>query len=166
MGAAPTSSFEAFYREHYRSVVRLAATVLGDVHAAEDVAQDVFLSAHSRFRGDVERAPGWVRVAAVHAALNVIRGERRREKRHRLAAPDESAAGPEESVMDNETRAELRRALSRLPDRSASVLVLRHGGLSYVEIADSLGIKVGQVGTLLRRAESALSKEMNRASRP
>jgi RNA polymerase sigma-70 factor (ECF subfamily) len=159
------SSFEAFYREHYRSVVRLAASVLGDVHAAQDVAQDVFLSAHARFRGDVDRAPGWVRVAAVHAALNVVRGDRRREKRHQLMAPAPPPAGPEESAVENETRAELRRALSRLPGRSATVLVLRHGGLSYVEIAEALGINVGQVGTLLRRAESALSKEMKRAAR-
>jgi RNA polymerase sigma factor (sigma-70 family) len=159
------SSFEDFYREHYRPVVRLATSVLGDMHAAQDVAQDVFLNAHSRFRGDVDRAPGWVRVAAVHAALNVIRGDRRRERRHRLIASADTAASPEDSVIERETRAELRQALSRLPGKAATVLVLRHGGLSYAEIADALGIKTGQVGTLLRRAESALSKEMNRAPR-
>jgi RNA polymerase sigma-70 factor (ECF subfamily) len=159
------SSFEAFYREHYPSVVRLATSVLGDAHAAQDVAQEVFISAFDRFRGDVERAPGWVRVAAVHTCLNSIRGDRRRERRHRLTSAPEAVAGPEDAVVERERRAEVRRALSRLPGRAATVLVLRHGGMSYVEIADSLGVKVGQVGTLLRRAESALSKEMNRASR-
>jgi RNA polymerase sigma-70 factor (ECF subfamily) len=155
-----SSSFEAFYRENYPPVVRLALSVLGRPHAAEDVAQEVFLAAHRRFRGDVDRAPGWVRVAAVHTALNQIRGERRRDRRHTLAAQADSVAGPEEAVLEKETRAELRRALSRLPTRSATVLVLRHGGMSYIEIAAALDIKVGQVGTLLRRAEAALRNEM------
>lgn len=162
---AAVSSFEAFYREHYPSVVRLAGSVLGDSHAAQDVAQEVFLSAFDRFKGDVERAPGWVRVAAVHTCLNSIRGDRRRERRHRLTSAPEAVAGPEDAVLEGERRAEVRRALSRLPSRSATVLVLRHGGMSYAEIAEALGVKVGQVGTMLRRAESALSKEMNRASR-
>ncbi len=51
------SSFEAFYRQHYPPAVRLAQSVLGDFHAAQDVAQEVFLAAHQRFRGDVERPP-------------------------------------------------------------------------------------------------------------
>ncbi len=159
------SAFESFYREHYQPVVRLAASVLGDVHAAQDVAQEVFLAAHQRFRGDVERAPGWVRVAAVHASLNVARGNRRRERRHILSVSPESVPGPEDAVVANEDRAELAAALSRLPERPAMVLVLRHGGMSYVEIAEVLGVKVGQVGTVLRRAEATLRKEMNGVSR-
>jgi len=160
-----SGSFESFYREHYRSVVRLATSVLGDAHAAQDVAQEVFLAAHDRFRGDVERAPGWVRVAAVHSALNVIRGDRRRASRQMLVAPAEAVASPEDALVERETRRELRQGLSRLPHRSATVLILRHGGMSYAEIADALGIKVGQVGTRLRRAELALAKEMTRGSR-
>ena len=159
------ASFEAFYREHYRSVVRLATSVLGDAHGAQDVAQEVFLAAHDRFRGDVERASGWVRVAAVHSALNVIRGDRRRDRRQMLAAPSEVVAGPEETVVDRETGREVRQSLARLPHRSATVLILRHGGMSYAEIANALGINVGQVGTRLRRAELALAKEMTRGSR-
>jgi RNA polymerase sigma-70 factor (ECF subfamily) len=68
----------------------------------------------------------------------------------------------EDTVIDRESRAEVRRVLRRLPRRSAAVLVMRHGGMSYVEIADALGVKVGNVGTLLRRAEYALRKEMDR----
>ncbi len=164
-GIRPPSDFESFYRCHYASVVRLAASVLGDQHAAQDVAQEVFMAAHERFRGEVERAPGWVRVAAVHTALNMLRGDRRRHRRHLLTAADPTVPGPEEQVIQNETRAELRRALARLPVRPATVLVLRHGGMSYGEMAEALGVKVGQVGTMLRRAESALGKEMNHASR-
>src|ERR1700733_6730715 len=83
-GGFDMADFEAFFRDHYRPVVRLASSVAGDSQGAQDVAQDVFLAAYRRFPGDYERAAGWVRVAAVHTALNMLRGERRREKRQLL----------------------------------------------------------------------------------
>ncbi len=156
------AAFEAFFRSHYRGVVRLAQTVVGDSQGAQDVAQDVFLAAYRRFPGDYEQAAGWVRVAAVHTALNALRGNRRRDKRQLLVHVVEPIPSAEETVIERESRADLRRVLRRLPRRSAAVLVMRHGGMSYLEISEALGVKVGQVGTLLRRAESALRKEMDR----
>lgn len=164
-GAPGSSDFESFFREHYPPVVRLAQSVVGDSQAAQDVAQDVFLAAYRRFPDDHEQAAGWVRVAALHTALNTLRGERRRTRRHLAERATDCAPSAEQAAIDREARAELRRALGRLPRRSAAVLVMRHGGLTYVEIAAALGVKVGQVGTLLRRAESALRKEMDRATR-
>jgi RNA polymerase sigma factor (sigma-70 family) len=160
-----SEGFEAFFRAHYRPVVRLAQSVVGDSQRAQDVAQDVFLAAYRRFPGGYEQAGGWVRVAAVHTALNVLRGERRRDRRHLLVQVVGSLPSAEETVMERERRAELRRVLRRLPRRSAAVLVMRHGGMSYVEIAEALGVKAGNVGTVLRRAESALRKEMDRETR-
>lgn len=159
---ADLAGFEAFFRDHYRLVVRLAQNVVGDSQGAQDVAQDVFLAAYRRFPGDYEQAAGWVRVAAVHTALNALRGERRRDKRQLLAQSVSSLPSAEETAIEREARAELRHHLRRLPRRSAAVLVMRHGGMSYIEISEALGVKVGHVGTLLRRAESALAKEMDR----
>jgi RNA polymerase sigma factor (sigma-70 family) len=159
---AGVAAFESFFRDHHRDVVRLAQTVVGDSQGAQDIAQDVFLAAYRRFPGDYEQAAGWVRVAAVHTALNALRGERRRDKRQRLAPVVRALPSVEETVLDRERRADVRRVLGRLPRRSAAVLVMRHGGMSYVEIAAALGVKVGNVGTLLRRAEAALRKEMDR----
>ncbi len=161
-GASGSAGFETFFRANYRSVVRLAQSVVGDFQRAQDVAQEVFLGAYRRFPGDYEQAVGWVRVAAVHTALNELRGERRRDRRHVLVQDVSPLPSAEETVIDREARAEVRRVLGRLPRRSAAVLVMRHGGMSYVEIAEALGIKIGHVGTLLRRAESALRKEMDR----
>ena len=161
-GGSGMAAFESFFREHYRTVVRLAYSVVGDAQGAQDVAQDVFLAAYRRFSGDYEQAAGWVRVAAVHTALNVLRGERRRDKRQLLVQVVRSLPSAEDTVIDRERRAEVRLVLRRLPRRSAAVLVMRHGGMSYVEIAEALGVKVGNVGTLLRRAERALREEMDR----
>jgi RNA polymerase sigma factor (sigma-70 family) len=164
---ASFSGFERFFREEYPAVVRIAFGVVGDAQAAQDVAQDVFISAFKRFPepGDSDHARAWVRAAAAHTALNAIRGERRRERRQRSAAVEVPAAGPEETVLDAESRTEVRRALSRLPRKAAAVLVLRHNGLSYAEVAEAMNVKVGHVGTMLRRAESALRKELQNAPR-
>jgi DNA-directed RNA polymerase specialized sigma24 family protein len=76
---ASFSGFERFFREEYPAVVRIAFGVVGDAQAAQDVAQDVFISAFKRFPEPAEsdHARAWVRAAAAHTALNAIRGERR-----------------------------------------------------------------------------------------
>ena len=164
---APTA-FETFFRTHYGAVVRLAQTVVGDAAAAQDVAQEVFLAAYRRFPGGYDQAGGWVRVAAVHTALNVVRQERRRDRRQRLVhaagSPPDTGDYAAEAVIVTETRAAVRRCLARLPHRTAAVLVLRHGGCSYAEIAVALDVKVGHVGTLLRRAEQAMQREFEKES--
>ncbi len=129
------------------------------------MAQEVFLAAYRRFPGDWEQAAGWVRVAAVHSALNVLRADRRRDRRELMSPAGDCVPGLDDMVIEREARAEVRQVLARLPRRTAAVLVMRHGGMRYVEIADALGVKVGNVGTLLRRAESALRKEMYRETR-
>lgn len=171
LGSSPPQAalpaFERFFREQYPVVVRIAFGVTGDAEAAQDVAQDVFISAFQRFPepGESDHACAWVRVAAAHMALNAIRGERRRDRRQQLAGAGVPPIGPEETVLDRESRTEVRRALRRLPRRAATVLVLRHNGLSYAEVAEAMNVKVGHVGTMLRRAESALRKELQNAPR-
>ncbi|HTZ09564.1 MAG TPA: RNA polymerase sigma factor [Acidimicrobiales bacterium] len=157
-------SFEAFFRAHHRDVVRLAHHLTGDFHRAQDVAQEVFVAAHRRFADHPEGAGGWVRVATVHTALNQLRGDRRRHRRHLRVGATAHAPSAEEAVVEREERASLGAALAKLPRRSATALLLRHSGLSYAEVAEAVGVSVGSVGTILRRAEAALSKELRRAT--
>jgi len=159
--------FERLFLQEYPKVVAIAYRVLADRTAAEDVAQEVFLKFHRSLSPASDRASGWLHAAAVHSALNVIRGERRRVQRETVHAREEAQAAianPERLVEEAEGRREVRQALSRLPQRTAAVLLLRHSGLSYAEIATAMGIKVGNVGTVLRRAEEALRKEVKRAT--
>jgi RNA polymerase sigma-70 factor (ECF subfamily) len=159
--------FERLFLQEYPKVVAIAYRVLADRPAAEDVAQEVFIKFHRSHSPDSERASGWLHSAAVHSALNVIRGERRRalrETAHALDPVETPGQSPERLVEQAEQRREVRRALSRLPQRTAALLMLRHSGLSYAEVATALGMKVGNVGTLLRRAEEALRKEVSRAT--
>ncbi|MBW3647105.1 MAG: RNA polymerase sigma factor, partial [Actinobacteria bacterium] len=85
-----------------------------------------------------------------------------------------SAAGADDAVVSDvadavvtrEERSRVRAALAGLPRKQAVSLVLRHSGLSYADVAAALGMSPGSVGTTVRRAESALRKELNRHASP
>ena len=161
----PEDPFERLFMSEYGKVVAIAHRVLADRAEAEDVAQEVFLDFHRRHPADAAYASGWLHTAAVHTALNRIRSRKRRERRE-LAEGQPATADddPQQVVLVQEERRSVRVALTRLPDKAASVLALRYSGLSYVEVGAALGVGAGQVGTLLRRAELALKKEMTRAT--
>jgi RNA polymerase sigma-70 factor (ECF subfamily) len=157
--------FERLFLAEYGRVVAIAHRVLAERSEAEDVAQEVFLDFSRRHHPDADYAAPWLHRAATHTALNRIRSRKRRQRRE-LASADlqGEAPGPEQVVEVMEQRRQVRDALRRLPRKAASVLALRYSGLSYVEVGTALGVSTGQIGTLLRRAELALRKEMNHAT--
>jgi RNA polymerase sigma-70 factor (ECF subfamily) len=159
-------SFEALFTAEYARVAGIANRVLADPHEAEDVAQEVFIDFHRLHSASAQYAPAWLHRAAAHAALNRLRGAKRRQRREFAQAPQEAdrSADPQTILEVNEDRRQVRQALARLAPRPAAVLVLRASGLSYAEVAQALGVGIGQVGTLLRRAESALRKEVGRGT--
>ena len=154
------------FRRDYRRVVAVAGRVLGSRDECEDVAQEVFL-AFGRSTVPADEASGWLTVAAVHTALNHLRSGRRRASREESAAVSEAVVRPTTSpdvadvVVTAEERTRVRTALGALPEKQAAALVLRHSGLSYAEVATALSMSPGSVGTTVRRAESALRKELN-----
>lgn len=155
------------FRRDYRAVVGVAARVLGSGDSAEDVAQEVFLS-FGRSAVPADEARGWLSVAAAHTALNLLRsGRRRADRETTVAAQGEAVVGDvAEVVVSREERARVRAALARLPHRQAVALVLRHSGLSYADVAAALDVSPTSVGTTVRRAETALRKEMDRHGSP
>jgi len=160
---AVRADLDEIFRRDYQRVVSVAARVLGSRDHAEDVAQDVFLS-FGRSSVPAGEARGWLSVAAAHTALNLLRSGRRRASREETAAAAHDAVVSDvaEAVVTLEERSRVRAALAGLPRKQAVALVLRHSGLSYADIAAALDMSPGSVGTTVRRAESALRKELNR----
>ena len=159
-------AFEALFTAEYARVAGIANRVLADPHEAEDVAQEVFIDFHRLHSASAQYAPAWLHRAAAHAALNRLRGAKRRQRRELAQATEEEdrTADPQHLLEVSEDRRQVRQALARLAPRPAAVLVLRASGLSYAEVAQALGVGIGQVGTLLRRAEAALRKEVVRGT--
>jgi RNA polymerase sigma factor (sigma-70 family) len=159
-----STAFDDLFKAEYPRVVRIASRVLGDQAEAEEVAQEAFLAFHKQHSPLAPYAPAWLHSAATHGALNRLRANRRRSRREMVAAPaeGENTTDPGDAVAAAEDRDNVRRALRRIPGKSARVLALRYSGLSYAEVAQAMGVGIGQVGTLLRRAEARLLKEVTR----
>jgi RNA polymerase sigma-70 factor (ECF subfamily) len=162
--SAVRTDLEQVFRATYPRVVAVAARVLGTRDEAEDVAQEVFL-AFGRSPVPADQAAGWLSVAAAHTALNHLRTGRRRAVRE-VAVHDRTTVAEDaaDTVVTLDERRRVRAALARLPRNQAVALVLRHSGVSYAEVAAALDLSPGSVGTIVRRAESALRKELSHAS--
>ncbi|MDQ6690256.1 MAG: sigma-70 family RNA polymerase sigma factor [Gemmatimonadota bacterium] len=157
-----TESFDALFRrlfdERFPSLFRYLHRLTGDADLSEDIAQEVFVKLYQR--GTMpDDSRGWM--AAV--ANNLLRDDRRTSKRRlRLLAaqPEEMTTGSapraaDEGVLSDERRDTVRAALDQLPKRDRQMLLLRHEGYSYREIAQAMGITETSVGTMLLRATSA-----------
>src|SRR5437867_7674147 len=95
-------AFESLFTAEYGRVVGIANRVLADPDEAEDVAQEVFIDFRRLHSANADYAPAWLHRAAAHAALNRLRGARRRQKREFAQATDEG-----EREMDPQKQAEL-----------------------------------------------------------
>lgn len=166
VGITDDEAFEALFRAEYGRVVGIANGVLADPHEAEDVAQDVFIDFHRLHSASADYGPAWLHRAAAHASLNRLRGARRRQKREFTQAMEEGdrTLDPQKQLEMDEDRRRVREALGRMAPKPAAVLVLRASGLSYAEVAQALGVGISQIGTLLRRAEETLRKEVTRGT--
>lgn len=165
-GNGRDQALERLFRAEYTGVVEIAWQLLGDRHEAEDVAQEAFLVFHERHPADADYARVWLYRTASNLALTRARGRRRRERREQrdLRTTAVESLDPLTVLETGERCRLVREALTRIDSRKATILRLRYGGLSYREVAAAMGLKVDQVGTLLRRAEAALEKELDRAA--
>jgi len=162
-GEIRVTSFESAFQEHWRRVYQVIYRLIGNSAEAEDLAVEAFWRLHSQMSVDRKPVtPGWLYRVAVNLGLNSLRASRRRSRYEDAAAQwtTETRAGgdPLELAARTEERNRVRSVLARLKPRSARLLILRHSGLSYAELASALDIPVASVGSLLARAEKEFEK--------
>jgi len=150
-----SDAVEELFRRHWPSVHRSAWLVVHDPAAAEDIAQEAFVSA-LRALGRFDRrrplAP-WLHRIVVNRAIDWARARALRPETAADALP-EAAAPAERAEMGDELVA----ALADLGPEHRAVVVLRHLlGYTPGEIATMLDLPRGTVNSRLRRALDALS---------
>lgn len=151
------------------NIYRLCRRILQSREDAEDAANEIFLKARLHLVQYDENRPfrAWiVRIAANHC-LDELRKRRSYAELDdgllELGNVDAGSPTPEQAVLVNETKRNVRRAMSALDDRSRMAIVLRYfADMSYAEIGDILGISTTFVGVLLTRARRQLRKEVAR----
>ena len=155
-------AFGELVRRHREGVINVVYRTCGDVNLAEDAAQEAFIRAWQHLPNYRPRSPfrNWVYRIATNVALDVLRRERETVDVDTLslASSDED---PEAMVERGERGERVQQAVLALPPASRAVLVLReYEGLSYREIADTLGIPIGTVMSRLNYARNRLRESL------
>jgi RNA polymerase sigma factor (sigma-70 family) len=147
-------TWEEVVAQHSAKVYRLAYRLTGNVHDAEDLTHDVFIrvfrSLHSYQPGTFE---GWLhRITTIRFDLLSDDAAARLPSRE---------IGPEQHYTDTHFDDDVQRALDALtPDFRAAVVLCDIEGLSYEEIATTLGIKLGTVRSRIHRGRAQLREAL------
>lgn len=158
------SVFEELFLNYYSRIVAVLSRLVGDRAQAEELAIEVFWKAYRQpVLGKLDGNPsGWLYRTATNLGIDALRAAaRRKQYEHaagRAALESGASAGPLEEVLRAEKSHRVRAVLALLKPAQAQILILRSSGLSYVELAESLGVKRGSVGTMLTRAERVFQR--------
>ncbi|MFI2371001.1 RNA polymerase sigma factor SigE [Streptomyces sp. NPDC018833] len=163
-------TWEEIVSTHSARVYRLAYRLTGNQHDAEDLTQEVFVRV---FRSLSTYTPGtfegWLHRITTNLFLDMVR----RKQRIRFDALGDDAAerlpsrepSPQQVFNDTHFDADVQQALDTLaPEFRAAVVLCDIEGLSYEEIAATLGVKLGTVRSRIHRGRSHLRKALQHRS--
>lgn len=142
------------YERYADTVVRAAWQYTGDVHTAQDCAEEAFLKLLSQDKLTDEHIFPWLIRTAVNNAKNALKSHHRSKTEPLDAAPEKSTS--DEPVLARRAAA---RAMLSLPDRYKLPLMLHLAeGRSILETSEILGKSFNTTASLIRRGKKLLQK--------
>jgi RNA polymerase sigma-70 factor, ECF subfamily len=166
------AAFEAVYRAHAGRLFGLVSRMLGSAPEAEDVLQEIFITAHrklSSFRGDSSLGT-WLYRMAVNHCLDHLRSRGARmasvtESLDREDAREPAATAP--AIPTGISRIDLERAIAQLPPGCRAAFVLHDvEGRDHQEVARALGISEGTSKSQVHKARMRLRVLLTTPVRP
>ena len=160
-----TRLFEALRDPVFRQALR----ILRSPAEAEDVTQEVFLKLYGEMRAErkIDNPKAWLFRAAHNLAIDRVRGSRHTQSWDENDASEtwEALADPappaEERLAAVEKQERVRALLSGLSPQERRCMELRTEGLTYREIAETLGVRLTTVQTNLIRAVKKLMEKFH-----
>jgi len=154
-------TWDEVVRTHSARVFRLAYRLTGNKHDAEDLTQDVFVRV---FRSLADYTPGTFEGWLHRITTNLFLDSVRRKSRVRFdPLPDDAeriagnSPSPDVEIDERLFDPDVQRALDSLtPEFRAAVVLCDIEGLSYEEIASTLGIKLGTVRSRIHRGRAQI----------
>lgn len=157
--------FENVFLQNYTRVYGLLFRLLGDRAEAEDLALETFWKFWERPPTGHDNAVGWLCRVAMNLGYNALRAAKRRTQYETEAGREaielNHLPDPAHEAERNADRRRARATLQRMAPRDAQILVLRHSGFAYKEIAEAINVAPSSVGTLLARAEDEFERLYN-----
>ncbi len=152
-------------RKYRDAIFHHAVHILKDYQEAIDVTQEVFIKAMREARFfDVEfKMKAWLYRVTSNLCFNLVRNRKRRTAiLDTMVKKTKTEPIQLEDVLEGERQGEILEALDQMTDDHKKILMLRYyGDLSYAEISDTLGIKLGTVMSRLSRAKNRLMEVLD-----
>lgn len=170
-------AFRTLFDRYHKRAYALAFGVLRHQDDALDVVQDAFIKAHKyldKFEGNSSFYT-WLYRIVMNLAIDHIRKHRRikpveLDEQHLEAAgdgpgddllPKVLGGNPSRALLDKEIRARIDEALGELSENHRAVLVMRElEGMSYEEMAQSMGCSKGTIMSRLFHARKNMQKRL------
>jgi RNA polymerase sigma-70 factor (ECF subfamily) len=166
-------AFRALVERYQRRVYQLALGMVRDPDEAMDITQETFVRVHRylpSFKGDSSFFT-WTYRIATNLCLDAARkrgrservemDERDAEIESRMDPPSAALAGPQRAALNAELKAKIDEALQELSENHRAILLLREvEGLSYEELAKTLGIRKGTVMSRLFHARLKMQRKL------
>ncbi len=154
-----TEEFRELVERHQNAIYRFALGLIGKHEEAQDITQDVFLSAHNKIASfDSSRAAfsTWLFTITRNCCINWLKRKRPVES----SQMDLVAKAPcEDSIVNKELSAQLDSALAELPlEQKSAFLLAEFECLPYAEIATIENTTLGTVKSRIHRAKNRLKE--------
>lgn len=161
-------ALETVFRQHYAGMCLFVRRFVHAPDVAEEIVQDVFfkLWAKRQSLNEIDALKTYLYRAARNTALNWLRRrklEQNWEEREAARGEPVSTGGSDDDAQSDEVHRAVAGAIARLPERCRQIFLLsRDGGLTYAEIAVTLGISIKTVETQMGRALKSLRVSLAR----
>jgi RNA polymerase sigma-70 factor (ECF subfamily) len=167
-------AFQELVERNHGRVIGLIFRFVGDASDAEDLAQEVFLRiyrARKTYRPAAKFSTWMFRITA-NVSLNALRSRANRKDDVSIeqvtdygdgprAMPDPESVMPDDNLHREELQEKVREAVAELPEKQQVAVVLnKYEGMSYAEIADTIGCSTMAVKSLLARARDNLKDRL------
>ncbi len=157
--------FETVYSDVFPILFKVVYRILGDRESAEEVCHDAFIRfyQHSTSLPDVAQAKYWLLRVGKNLSYNVSkrRGREAMANQRMWHEPQRVDDNGDVKLLKEETAQIVHRAVNDLPRSLRDVIVLKeYGGLSYGEIAETLGISIANVKVRVHRARTRLAEKL------
>lgn len=170
-----SGAFEPLVERHKRGIVNFLYGCVRSAEDANDLAQETFIRAYAHlrtFNPQLAKFSTWLYQIARNTARTHIGKDRRRPQIEELyedetleqRLPDtRREAAPEAMILAEDEQKAVRGALAAVPERMRMALALRYyRHMEYQEIADAMGVSLGNVKTLIHRGKAALARTLGR----
>lgn len=169
-------AFDLLVIKYQRRIMRLLTRLISDPAEVEDVAQETFIKAYRalpQFRGD-SNFYTWLYRIAINSARNWQAARGRRPLQAQEYENDEGETfssldtltdinTPESMMVSRQVADTVNAAINQLAPELRTAIVLREiEGLSYEEIAETMGCPIGTVRSRIFRARESIAEQLRK----